>query len=276
MDTEADIAGSHRREHNVIPTFQEYQRISADMGRALETVATRPMEARETEYYRANIGAVKSIDEFLADRRLYSYAMKAFGLQEMTYATAYMRKVLESGVDDPDGFTRQLNDPRFREFAETFNFVRYGDATMAFSRTQSGTIDRYLQQTLEEVAGQTNEGVRLALYFRRKAPSLENTLEILAQPALRQVVMTAIGMPAAAAGIQIDRQVALINERIDIEDFTDSEKLDAFLNRFAIMWDQQNPSQVPQTALVQIGQPAPIGLSSQILESLQSLKLGGR
>ncbi len=54
----------------------------------------------KAQYYKENIGNVKTVDEFLDDYRLYSYAMKAHGLEDMTYAKAFMRKVLESDLND--------------------------------------------------------------------------------------------------------------------------------------------------------------------------------
>ena len=57
---------------------------------------------RQTAYYKENIGNVKSVDEFLDNYQLYSYAMDAFGLGEMTYAKAFMKKVLDS---DPVSYT---------------------------------------------------------------------------------------------------------------------------------------------------------------------------
>ncbi len=55
---------------------------------------------RQTKYYKENIGNVKSVDEFLNNYQLYSYAMDAFGLGEMTYAKAFMKKVLDSDLND--------------------------------------------------------------------------------------------------------------------------------------------------------------------------------
>ena len=55
--------------------------------------------ALETAYYLKHIGDVKSIDDFIKDTRLFNYAMKAFGLEDMAYAKAFMRKVLVEGVE---------------------------------------------------------------------------------------------------------------------------------------------------------------------------------
>ena len=160
----------------MLTTLASYTLISSNLTRSLDNVADRPQVARETEYYLAHIEDVKSIDDFLADKRLFAYAMKAFGLSDLTYAKALMRKVLVEGIDESDSLANTLTDLRYRDFAETFNFVRYGEATTVFDRTRQGTVDRYVQQTLEEDAGAQNEGVRLALYFQRKASSITTPL----------------------------------------------------------------------------------------------------
>ena len=69
----------------------------------------------------------------------------------MTYAKAFMRKVLNEGVDSSDAFANQLADSRYRDFADTFNFKRYGETTTIFDRTRQGTVDKYVRQMLEEI-----------------------------------------------------------------------------------------------------------------------------
>ena len=59
-----------------------YQLYTRDMTRTLDRIAADPVVKREAEYYRTNIHSVSTIDEFMADYRLYSYAMKAHGLEE--------------------------------------------------------------------------------------------------------------------------------------------------------------------------------------------------
>ncbi len=51
-----------------------------------------------TAYYLANIGKVKTVAQFVNNYQLFSYAMKAFGLSDMTYAKGLMTKVLNGGV----------------------------------------------------------------------------------------------------------------------------------------------------------------------------------
>jgi hypothetical protein len=261
----------------VLTTLADYTRIASDLTRSLDTVATQPQVSRETEYYLAHIENVKSVDDFLADRRLFAYAMKAFGLGDLTYAKALMRKVLVEGIDKTDSLANTLTDQRYRDFAEAFNFARYGDTTTIFDRTRQGTVDRYVRQTLEEDAGAQNEGVRLALYFARKAPEITSPYDILADVALLKVVQTALGISPATAALNIDKQAEMFAERLEIDDLQDPDKVATFLKRFASLWDLNNGSSSGSSGAssVLFAQPLELGIGADLLASLQNLKLGG-
>ena len=96
----------------MLSTFTSYQLIARDIPKAIDQVEAQPITKRDTDYYLANIGSVKTIDDFVKNTRLFTYAMKAFGLGEMTYAKAFMRKVLTEGIDKNDSFANTLTDPR--------------------------------------------------------------------------------------------------------------------------------------------------------------------
>ncbi|GGK42787.1 DUF1217 domain-containing protein [Salinarimonas ramus] len=258
----------------MLATALSYRLVASDLPRTLERTAQAPQASREIAYYREKIGTVKSIEDFLADDRLFSFAMKAHGLSDMTYAKGFMRKALVEGIDSRDAFAVKLVDKRYRDFVETFNFKRHGETATIFSRAVQGTIDKYVRQTLEETQGAQNEGVRLALYFERKAPSLRNMYEILADPALAKVVRTALALPDSMAATDIDRQARLFEDRIDLADFKDPEKLNAFIERFTGLWDLANPQAPAQAPNVLIGQPVTAQIGSDLLMSLQSIRFG--
>lgn len=260
----------------MLTTATAYRLIANDLPRTLASTAQKPQVAREAEYYLASIGDVKSIDDFLADDRLFAFAMKAFGLGEMTYAKAFIRKALVEGIDDPRSFANRLADPRYREFVQTFNFDRYGAATTSFERAQQGTVDNYIRQVLEEDAGSRNEGVRLALYFQRKAPSLTSVYGILADRALLTVVQTALGLSPVTASADIDRQAEMISRRLDVEELKDPEQLKRFIDRFLSLWEIANPSAPQVSPAILIGLPVEAGIGPSLLTSLQNLRIRGR
>ena len=339
----------------VINTYTSYKLITRDIGKSLQRVESQPIVKRDTEYFLANIGKVKSAEEFVDNARLFNYAMKAFNLQDMAYAKAFMLKALKEGVSDPQSFANKLTDKRYAEFVRTFDFVEHGDKATIYNKARDATIDNYIaratgngllpetetakaetayfrenigkvvspddllddermltyalrafriegleltrsqlqdilsggvsdpkspaskhrdenvakfaaafdfatlgekttthipaqhdtvakyaRQTLEEDAGNQNEGVRLALYFERKAQDIKSFYTILADPALAEVMRTALGFPAAMAQADIDKQVQAMEKRFDIKDFQDPAKLEKFLTRFASMWEINN------------------------------------
>lgn len=260
----------------MIGTVTRYQQIVRSLDRSLAQVAGRPEIRREADYYLANIRKVRSQEDFIRDDRLFRFAMTAFGLEDMAYARAFMAKVLAEGVDGRDAFAMQLADPRFREFAETFNFRRYGAAATAFDRAQQGTVDRYVRIQLEKDAGHADEGVRLALYFLRKAPQVTSIYGLMADAALYRVVQMALGLPAAASAIDIDRQAALIASRLDIADLREPASLERLVERFTARWQAVNGPAGQAAPLVGPGQPLLASFDNRLLLSLQSVRPGSR
>ena len=258
----------------MIGTVASYQQIMRSIDRSTATVARRPEIRREADYYMANIRKVSSYEEFLKDDRLFRFAMTAFGLEDMVYAKAFMRKVLAEGVDGRDSFSMQLADTRFREFAETFNFVRYGATATAFDRAQQGTIDRYVRIQLEKEAGAADEGVRLALYFQRKASAVTSIYGLMGDAALYKVVQTALGIPPAFATVDIDKQAAFISTKLSVEDLQDPARLDKFIQRFTARWQAANGTATQAAPLVGLSQPLLVTFDNNLLISLQSFRPG--
>lgn len=373
----------------MLSTPLSFQLITRDMSATLKRTAALPEVNRATEYYRENIGKVTSLDDFLDDHQLYSYAMKAFGLEDMTYAKAFMRKVLESDLTDKTSFANKMVDTRYQEFAKAFSFLTptaqsaadktktedlYAEKaaeagastalisleTMAFeasmakvttvdeflandnlvdyiktafgvnpkgsdasvqkflrqvltsdpadadsfaarqsnpawlemasafnfssdgnvmaqtSEWQDQTVQNYLRQTVETNAGKENEGVRLALYFERKAASIDSAYDLLADKAMLQVVQTTLGLSEQTGQADIDVQASYIADRLDIKSLSDPDELKQFLTRFTALWEVANPTTSATSTMASLitGQSSSV-MSADMLMSLQGLKLGG-
>jgi len=258
----------------MLSTSVGYRLIASDLTAALKRTASQPNVERDSAYYLANIKNIKSIDDFIGNDRIFKYAMKAFGLEDMDYAKAFMRKVLAEGIDDPRSFANSLTDQRYREFAETFNFKRYTTGATVFDRAQQGTVDRYVRQTLEIDAGQTSEGVRLALYFQRKAEGIETPFHLMADRALLKVTQVALGIPAATGTMDVDRQAELIAKKLDVEDLKEPAKLDKFLERFAALWEIENPASAPSNGIVPLVDGSFGGIGMDLLQQIQNVRNG--
>lgn len=123
--------------------------------------------------------------------------------------------------------------------------------------------------------GERNEGVRLGLYFQRKAATVKSPLDILADKAIYQVVRTALGLPDTVAQASLDTQEAMIKKGIDVADFQDPKKVEKFLARFAAMYDAGNNAATassPALAVLGLGDDTTTaGTDQGLLASMQRL-----
>lgn len=120
----------------MLNTNTSFKLITRDIERSLDRVERDPTVKRELDYYLKNIGTVKTVDEFVKNDRLFRFAMKAHGLEDMTYAKAFMAKALKEGVSSPTSFANKLSDKRYAAFVETYNFARHGELATTFNRAQ--------------------------------------------------------------------------------------------------------------------------------------------
>ena len=260
----------------LVGTVANYQQIAGNLERSLKTITQRPDIKKDSEYFLANIRGVASAEDFIKNDRLYNFAMTAFGLKDMIYGKAFMRKVLTEGIDGPNSFALQLADGRFREFAEAFNFASYGATATAFDRAQQGTVDRYARVQLEADAGKSDEGLRLALYFQRKATSVDSIFGLMGDAALYKVLQTTLGLPASYSSTNIDKQAAFIGSKINVEDFQDPELLNKFIVKFAARYQAANGNADQTAPQVGLSRSLLTTFDNSLLMSLQTLKRPGR
>jgi hypothetical protein len=260
----------------MVSTSTRYQIITNNLARTKTLIENDPSVKRETEYYNKTIKSIKTIDEFIKNDRVFKYAMKAYGLEDMAYAKALIKKLLQEGVSSSTSMANKMSNPLYKEFAKAFDFAGKGaEATSAASATTE-VVGKYIQQTLEQKEGSDNQGVRLALYFKRKASSVTTTMGILADKAMLQFVQTTFNIPQAASRADIDLQVRNLEKLLDVKDFQDPKKVDRLIQRFSVMWDMNNAStQTVAPVLSLFNQSYDQGMSVDLMMSIAKLRRGG-
>jgi Protein of unknown function (DUF1217) len=259
----------------MLSTYASYNLVANNLQRSLATTAAQPVVARETQYYEAHIGDIKTVDDFMNNSRIFNYAMKAYGLEDMSYAKAMIRQVLEGGIDDSSALANKLSDPRFKALATAFNFTRFGAATTTTTAVQTDTVNKYLEQTLEVSTGQQSEGARLALYFQRMAPQITDAYSILGDPALLKVVQTALNISPLTSSQDITTQASTINSVLNISDLQDPAKLQRFIQKFSATYDANNFDPASDPILGLFNSSTTVTMSVDLMMSIQTLKLGG-
>ena len=227
------------------------------MARAKSDKASQAAAKTETAYYTSAIAGVKTLDALMSDPRLVSYLKTAYGLDAKTSA-ATVRGILTSDLSNPKSVASTAGGAA-RQLTAAFNFTAAGTVARTGGTAQSAKSvqvmnDAYLRQTMEDEAGDTNAGVKLALYFQRKASSgaITSAYSILADSALLKVAQTALGLPAST-NQDIDLQAKQITDRLKVTDLQDPAKLKRFISQFATLYDLGNSTSSSDTITTLFG-----------------------
>ena len=215
-------------------TTSAYLAVAQNLPRYQAMTAAEPAVKTATAYYEANIGSATSIQAFVGNYRLLSYALDAYGLGDQINSTALITKVLEGGVSNPKSLANTLPDSRWKAFATAFNFAAGGATRPSSASVVQTTTNDYLEQQLESDQGAQDVGVQLALYFQRVAPTVTSEYGILADPNLLQVATTIMGLSPSIGG---DLQPQTLSELMPISDLQDPAKLQELTERFTAMYD---------------------------------------
>ena len=226
---------------------------------ATEQPALRAKAEKDAVYYQNAIAGVDSVSELLSDRKMIDVLLVSKGLDPAKVTSDYLRKIFSSDLGDAKSFANTASDFRFAEIAASFNFDKQGNvARLAKIGPQKRdqlieTQNKYLQQNLETQQGAANPGVRLAIYFQRKAASITSAYDILADKALAEVFRTTYSLPNSVGGMAVDQQAKVVEKYLNLKDLKDPAKLEKLLNRFSVMYDLKtnSPSVPPALALMQ-------------------------
>ncbi len=218
-------------------TTADYLAVTQNLARYQAMTAAEPAVKTATAYYQANIGKVTSIQDFVGNYRLLSYALDAYGLGNQIGATALVTKVLEGGVSNPKSLANTLSDLSWRAFAAAYDFAGQGAASVSSASAVKTTTADYVEQQLESDQGAEDVGVQLALYFQRVAPTISNEYGVLADPNLLEVAQTIFGLSPSTSATNIDAQANALSQLMPISDLQDPEKLQQLTERFTAMYD---------------------------------------
>lgn len=241
-----------------------------------EKNAVRKKADEAAKYYTDNIGKVKTSADFLKDRKLVDVVLTAKGIDPTKVTTDFLKQIFNSNLDDPKSFANTQTDLRFAEIAASFNFDKAGKLTRDTigAVQQRGdvleTVNYYQRQMLEEQQGEDNPGVRLALYFERKAPTLKNAYDILGDTALLTVFRTTFSLPSEMSQMAVEKQKALVDKRLNLKDLQDPVKLKKFIQRFTAMYDIENGNTQNSTLALMSGSSGT--LSADTLFAISQLK----
>lgn len=217
---------------SLLPNLAGWQVLNRTAAAEKARVLKQPEVAREIEYFKANIGKVKTPADLVKDRRLLAVALEAYGLGADVNAQGRVRKVLEEGTLDPKALANQLIDPRYKEMAKDFAFDITANLQLLDPKFVQSVVDRYGVAKFESAVGAGNEALRNAVYFQRKIGSVTSWYTVLADKGLFAVAKTALNLPDSFSKLDVDRQKEILESKFKLADFKKPGQTDAFIKRY--------------------------------------------
>lgn len=204
---------------------------------------------RDSDYFRENITNVTSAEELVADRRLMTVTLGAFGLQDDIDNRYFIRKVLEEGTTSDDALANRFADPRYAELSQAFGFGPQEYLKIGEPLFVEAIIARFEASSFEIAAGEQDASMRVALYAERELPEIATMdgsndakwFTIMGEPPLRQLFEKALNLPEAFGQVDIDQQLKVFKQRAqavfgtsDLSDFTDPELIQDAITKYVV------------------------------------------
>jgi len=240
MSYEPVIAASGIVGWNVLTRTMAFQR---------QTFDASPDIVRDTDYFEAKIGSIKTAEDLVSDRRLLRVALGAFGLGDDINNRAFIRQVLDGGTLKDDALANRLTDRRYKELSKAFGFGDFDTPSTVLSDFGTKITERFRRQSFEVAVGQQDESLRLALNAERELGDLATRdvtnrtkwLQLMGTPPLREVFETALGMPSSFGQLDLDQQLEIFQDRAeqqlgtsDLSLYGDADQLSKLVQRFLL------------------------------------------
>lgn len=213
-------------------TYYEYD------GTEYQTFLTRKDLQKDVDYYKENIGSVKSLDDLFDNQRLLNFVLKAYGLESEAQYPGKIRKIIESDLSDINSLANRFQDPRYQQLTKDLSVNILGTVKLTQQSTTDDIVKKYQQTSYEQYLDDQAPGVRAAIEFERRIKDVTQTVQLLGDSVLREVVTVANNIPKELAYQETDAQVAALEKRVNLDDLKGSQgEVDKLVLRYLTFKD---------------------------------------
>ncbi len=197
-------------------------------------VAKDPTVVRDIAAFTQGLANAKTLDAALSNPNVMKVLLTANGLSDELQYTALAKKALMSDASDSSSLVNQLSDTRWKTLAQTYNLASTGLAGLQSASVQAQITGAYEQVTWMNSLDDTTPGLAEALQFKRKASQITTADDILGDPVNRDVVLTALGIPAQIAFQELPAQESAVTSRLDISKLQDASFVNTLTDRYLL------------------------------------------
>lgn len=121
----------------LVSAYKNYSKLSQSK---LDSATAKNAEVSQvTDYFKQNIGKVKSVDDLMKDRKLLSYVLSSYGLSEQINSPGLIKRVLTENPNNSKSAAKQLGDNRYVQLSSDLQLYK-GNANALNSTTKTESI----------------------------------------------------------------------------------------------------------------------------------------
>jgi Protein of unknown function (DUF1217) len=191
----------------------------------------------EIDYFRANVGKMKTPDEFLKNYRLLKFALTAYQMEDQLNYPARIKQILKDNPNDSASLVNRMTNATYKTMNADFNFFKGGVAKLSDKAFIDQLVSKFSSSQYQSTVSAGNSNVADALYFRNKIGTVTNTYQIIGDAVLFGVVKTALNIPNAAVTGDVKRLKQWIEGKLDMKKLKDTTYVNKMLDRFLVLKD---------------------------------------
>lgn len=188
-------------------------------------------------YFRSVAPSLTTPDALLKNFRALTFVATAYGLGSQVDQTAILRKLMTQDPNATTSLAQQLSDNNYRTFATAMS--SWTPPPFSGSTGIEAAVAGFQQHSFQTAIGQDSVPLQEASYFTSSTQGMTKLSQLMSDPALLNVVTTALGIPAAFGNLSYDQQVAILKPRVDMTQFSTAAGVNKFVNQYLAM-DQMN------------------------------------
>lgn len=202
--------------------------------REIERTGKEPETLRDIAAFTKALGKAGTIEQALDDPTVMKVLLTANGLADQLSYPALAKKVLLSDPAEADSLVNRMGSARWTAVVKAFDFAKNGLAALADPAVITTLTEGYTEVAWRKGLEKQTPGLADALDFRERASTFTNAIGILADPVMRRVVTTALGIPQEIAFQEIEAQERAIDARLDVSRLQDPKFVDGFSQRYLL------------------------------------------
>ena len=173
----------------------------------------------------------------VANPTVVAFVSQAFGVSNLAMQPSVLTNLLTQDPTSSTSVAQQSGNKAYLALATALStFKPLPSSTPAGI---SAVIAGYQSNSFQTAVGQDNPALQEAMYFSQTAGGATKLSQLMADPALLDVVRVAEGLPTAFGNLSYDQQVSILSSRVDMKQFATPAGVSAFVSKYLAM-DQLN------------------------------------